>query len=935
MIKMSEENIKENRVIEERTDKLVNYIKSNPQLIFYVVLAILVILGVYIRYLPLTDHGGKPGLWDITTNDYTLGPDLDPFLFLRYAKDMINNGSLAQMDNLRYVPLGFDTTTELEMVSHMIVLTYRMVNVFGKYSVNYAGAFMPVWIFGLTIIAFFLFVREIFLRKHEKESLLKANLIASISTLFMVILPGFLSRTVAGIPEKESVGFFFMFLAFYLFLKAWKAEKIMYSGIFGILAGISTGIMGLAWGGVTYVYVTIGLACFAAFILNKFEIKHIVAYCLWIIAALFIQLTFTNRFSLKSFFLGFDTGLACITLIVSLVHLILWKTTLGKTIGLEKIKLPKTITSLIIVIILGILASFAMGPTYLIDRIVGLNDLLIKPLNGRWSQTVAENAQPYLTNWASNFGQGVFWLFLAGSILLFNKTFNKIEKRDRRAITVSYVIFLLGLIFSRYAPHPSILDGENFISKFLYYGSALLMLGIISYLYIKYHKAGNSSFENIEFEYLFLFALFVLTLFTARSAVRLIMVLVPIAPIFLAYLMVELGFMAKGAENKDARLFLGLICAVVILTGIFAAFINVTLPNGTQHQGYLTQITQESYNYVPYYYTFQWQEAMSWVRNNTPTTAVFAHWWDYGYWVQSIGNRATVTDGGNNIVWWNYLTGRYVLTGDNQKDSLDFLYNHNATHLLIDSSDIGKYGAFSQIGSDANYDRFSYGPITLVSDAKQVQETANGSVRIYQANSPVDEDIMYNDGNSSIFIPGASRDSEGNLQYNAAVIGMTLETQEINGTAIKQPNIAVYYQGQQINLPVRYVYFNGKILDYKKGLNASISLIEKVDNNNGQLSVDRIGAAIYLSPRVFRGLLGQIYILNDSLGTFPNYKLVHSEPDYIIGQINNQKAGLGDFVYYQGLRGPIKIWSINYTGEEKFNEDYLRTTPPSSITWKF
>jgi len=82
----------------------------------------------------------------------------------------------------------------------------------------------------------------------------------------------------------------------------------------------------------------------------------------------------------------------------------------------------------------------------------------------------------------------------------------------------------------------------------------------------------------------------------------------------------------------------------------------------------------------------------------------FGHWWDYGYWVQSIGKRATVLDGGNAITYWNYLMGRYVLTGNNQDDALEFLYNHNTTHLLIDSSDIGKYGAFSSIGSDESYD---------------------------------------------------------------------------------------------------------------------------------------------------------------------------------------------------------------------------------------
>ena len=55
---------------------------------------------------------------------------------------------------------------------------------------------------------------------------------------------------------------------------------------------------------------------------------------------------------------------------------------------------------------------------------------------------------------------------------------------------------------------------------------------------------------------------------------------------------------------------------------------------------------EKSYsNFAPGPYEWQWQKAMSWVRANTPESAVFAHWWDYGYWLQSIGERATILDG--------------------------------------------------------------------------------------------------------------------------------------------------------------------------------------------------------------------------------------------------------------------------------------------------
>jgi asparagine N-glycosylation enzyme membrane subunit Stt3 len=394
---------------------------------------------------------------------------------------MISQGSLPRMDTMRYVPLGFDTTMELQMVPYMIVLTYHLINLFGNYSVNFAGAFMPVIFFALTIVAFFLFVREIFVRKDDKESKIKANIIASISTLFMIVLPGFLSRTVAGIPEKESVGFFFMFLAFYLFVKAWKSEKLQNALILGVLSGISTALMGLAWGGVVYIYTTMGIAALIAILLNKFGKKETLIYIAWLVVSLLITLTFTNRFSLKGYVTSLDTGLVVVALIILGVHSIVWKTRVNEKLKLNKINLPKPVISLLVsIILIIILVSIVLGPGFIIEKLSALNQMLIQPEIGRWNTTVAENKQPYFTEWLGNFGKFVFWAFIVGSILLFKKMLKGIEKRRAYILTGFYILFLFGLIFSRYSPS-SVLNGEGFLSKLLYYGSFFVFVCAAGY----------------------------------------------------------------------------------------------------------------------------------------------------------------------------------------------------------------------------------------------------------------------------------------------------------------------------------------------------------------------------------------------------------------------------------------------------------------------
>ncbi len=39
-----------------------------------------------------------------------------------------------------------------------------------------------------------------------------------------------------------------------------------------------------------------------------------------------------------------------------------------------------------------------------------------------------------------------------------------------------------------------------------------------------------------------------------------------------------------------------------------------------------------------------WFQALDWIKTNTPSNAVIVSWWDYGYWVNVMGNRTVVAD---------------------------------------------------------------------------------------------------------------------------------------------------------------------------------------------------------------------------------------------------------------------------------------------------
>ena len=45
------------------------------------------------------------------------------------------------------------------------------------------------------------------------------------------------------------------------------------------------------------------------------------------------------------------------------------------------------------------------------------------------------------------------------------------------------------------------------------------------------------------------------------------------------------------------------------------------------------------------------QHGMQWLKENTPDDAVIAAWWDYGYWISTLGEKKTIADNSTLLDW--------------------------------------------------------------------------------------------------------------------------------------------------------------------------------------------------------------------------------------------------------------------------------------------
>lgn len=870
-------------------------------------IAFIALILAYFSYWLRTRNLG--GLRDVTTNTWTLGPDLDPFLFLRWTKDIVAHGALMPLDPLRYIPLPYSTSAELLGLPYMIAWFHKIALWFGSVSVEHSAVLFPAVMFSLTVVAFFFLAYRIFLDSMGKT---QAALIAALASLFLIINPSLLPRTIAGIPEKESAGFLFLFLALYCFIASWKSTRSSTAWLWALGAALATAVMNLTWGGVAYILFTISVTLVIVFLLAQVTRTRALSTLIWLIGTTAFSLPFTERYAPLSYLVSIPPLLTLGVVAAFAVSQLLtqgrFKTIIGRT---PLAKLPRPFLALLLIAVLAILLSLLYpGPDFILGKFNEVKSNMVSPITDRLGVTVAENRQPFFDEWANNFGpvmEGIplfFWLFFVGSIFLVYKFTHALRQSERWTLTLAYTFFLIAIIFSRYAPG-TFFDGTNTASLLLYASGFIVLLAAFGKVYLAlYQRSEEQRLRELDIGVIILLVFFFLGIVSARGAVRLIMMLVPPTSLIVAYFIVAAVSDVRKLRDDIAKTLGWIAVLLIVFAAFYAGWQFYNISKGTAH------------SYVPSVYTHQWQKAMAWVRDKTPHNAVFAHWWDYGYWVQSLGERATVLDGGNAYPYWDHLMGRHALTGRDTPTALEFLFTHKVTHLLIDSSDIGKYGAFSSIGSDENYDRRSW--ISFFS-RQRIEEAKNHSILTFQGGFPLDQDLHYTDENGTITLP------EGK-----AAVGAVIFERDRNGSLAAQPRAIFVYQKSksappaQYTLPLRYAYHNLTYYDYGTGVEAGIIALPAIAPNN---ALERDAAIMYLSNKTVRSHLARLYLYKER---DPAFTLAHSEDDVVVQQLKS--AGLlrpeEDFVIYQGIRGPIRIWEVHYPADIKAAPAYLKTSYP-------
>ncbi|KAH9958806.1 Oligosaccharyl transferase STT3 subunit [Russula dissimulans] len=457
----------------------------------------------------------------------------------------------------------------------------------------------------LTAWATYMFTKEM---KDESAGLLAAA--------FIGIVPGYISRSVAGSYDNEAIAIFLLMFTFFLWIKAMKQGSALY----GTLTALFYFYMVAAWGGYAFITNMIPLHALALTLMGRFTNRLYVGYSSWYAIG--------TLASMQVPFVGFQPvrtsehmgalGVFGLLQIVAFVELVRSHVS------------SKQFQQLLFVSVIatGILGTLA---------IIGLTSKgWIAPWTGRfyslWDTGYAKKYIPIIasvsehqpTAWPSFFMDLHFLIFLfpAGVVLCFR------ELRDEHVFVIIYA-----LVASYFA---GVMVRLMLTLTPIVCVSAAVALSSVLDTYIDPMEPDTSEGENVDA------AKKDKSTTTAASGASVAELLAD---------MVTPGSspskrvkpVRRGIAGLDTR-------GAVILNalGMLLFFVvHCTWVTSTAYSS--PSVVLASHMPDGLHIIDDFREAYYWLRQNTPKDAVVMSWWDYGYQIAGMADRPTLVD--NNT--WN------------------------------------------------------------------------------------------------------------------------------------------------------------------------------------------------------------------------------------------------------------------------------------------
>ena len=213
---------------------------------------------------------------------------------------------------------------------------------------------------------------------------------------------------------------------------------------------------------------------------------------------------------------------------------------------------------------------------------------------------------------------------------------------------------------------------NNIKTSFFFHGVLMIFAGLGIWIFLTQKNIKNINLQLISFPLIFgMFGVYI------SSAFMRLELLSSLALIILSSISISIiidfskGYKINslGKYLRFSFVFTLLIISLLPFTfenSYSALLVPSTILNGGTHYSIATD---------------DWKSTLNWINQNTPKDSVIGSWWDYGYWIQTLGNRTTLSD--NSTLFDSVIKKTAEILFMNESDAWNKLQENGVDYFVI------------------------------------------------------------------------------------------------------------------------------------------------------------------------------------------------------------------------------------------------------------
>lgn len=590
---------------------------------------------------------------------------VDAYLYYFQAQQISEQGTLPARDMHRWLPIGRDNEQLLNLYSYALAYTHKAVSwLFPNITLYDVTFYMPVIYFCIGLGVLYLFLARSF-------GLLSACLVG----MLLATLPGAINRSTAGFGDRDAWCWMLGLLAVVTYLAALQAEPPRNRLIWTLTSGFIVFLGGLSWEGFGVFLSVIIVVELWRFLSCETE-DGLGFYALWVCC--FVPTLYLSSPAYRNGY-GFAEHLFVFVLVPPVV--LLGIRTLRHLL-LAKVETLRPYTRTLSLVF--VLASVALAIGYVLIQLDTFAETTVPLSQNAVMQSIGELINIDSHYWMVRYGY-IFVVSIMGILISAMRHWENYGA----LLVLPLTLFTLTTFFREY---PDRLWGTQHTNILFFIAIAATAITLILMAWrLDFHPKNELAFVAA-------IAWFLIWTSLSRDAVRYSIFTSPVIAFFTAELIQFCSVkLCKKLRLQIPQPVLKTSTALAILVLL------ISLPSPL---GYARKIPHAAHTRrsKPIHSTVA--ETFQWMKAELPNTAVVAGDWEDGGQLNVLGGVKTITGTDTFIQHWIHLYYRYLFCGNLEKEVLQFLKSHKATHLMLTEEDVVKGSlVYSAIGRPSEHDK--------------------------------------------------------------------------------------------------------------------------------------------------------------------------------------------------------------------------------------